>query len=76
MNRAEKISTAALVALYAMAGTPLAAHAGPVGHAIERAIQVRAHATAAPGKWQTDRDGRSLPQRGISVTHIGGNGSG
>jgi hypothetical protein len=73
MNKTATISTAALVALYTMG--PLAAYAGPVGHAIERAIQVRTHATAAPGKWQTDRDGKPLPERGVSVIYVGSGGA-
>ena len=78
MNNPTKTSVAALVSLYALAGTPLAAYAGPIGHAIGRAIEVRSQAVAAPGQWRVDRDGKPLPRAdartSVILAHIGGNG--
>jgi hypothetical protein len=48
-----KPTIAALVALYAVPGTALAAHAPSLAQALDRAVQVRAGNIAPPGNWTT-----------------------
>jgi hypothetical protein len=82
-------SVAALAALYAIPGTPLAAHAPAVEQAMQRAAQVRAGDIQPPGNWTTGAqlprspDGNRMntergevPTTGPRMLWVGGNGGG
>jgi hypothetical protein len=82
-------SAATLVPLYALRGTPLAAHVAVIQRALDRAVRLRASDVQPPGNWtmgmmlpRTD-DGRMnfdedapIPNLGPRMLWIGGNGGG